>query len=352
MKEVIVSLFVMVFSFAGGEELLIWNAIPEFPAELGVAGPFCGVHEETLLVAGGANFPQPVWENDKVWHRQIYALPLKGDRSWKMLGELPRPIGYGASLSVSEGVVCMGGNDADTVFDDVFLLKFDGTVKALPSLPEPSSNGSAALIGRIVYLAPGMSSSSLASASQSFLRLNLDDLDAGWEALPSVPAPGRAFSALVAQTKGDRACLYLIGGRLEESSGEVSFLSEVFEFDPKQKSDPWKKRASLPSPLAAGTGVALGEHHIFMLSGADGSLMSVADELKLDHPGFPKSIFTYDTNADSWSEAGKMPVNQVTTQAVAWKDSVFLVTGEVKPRVRTRLCWEIGLSPSASKKAN
>jgi N-acetylneuraminic acid mutarotase len=180
----------------------------------------------------------------------------------------------------------------------------------------------------------------------------LDDLEAGWEVLPSLPAPGRAFSVLVAQTRADRECLYLIGGRLEASSGEVSFLAEVFEFDPKQKSKPWKGRASLPVSLSAGTGVALGENHIFMLSGADGSLMSVADELKLDHPGFPKSIFAYDTNADSWSEAGKLPVNQVTTQAVAWKDSVFLVTGEVKPRVRTKQGWEISLSPSASKKAN
>ncbi|MEC5126818.1 kelch repeat-containing protein [Verrucomicrobiales bacterium BCK34] len=334
----------------GGGEFSRWNALPELPAALGVAGPFAGVHNDVLLVAGGANFPEPVWENDKVWHRRIYALPLAGDRKWRVVGALARPVGYGASVSVAEGVVCMGGNDAERVFDDVFLLKSDGSIKALPSLPAPACNGAAATIGREVYFFPGMRTGELASASQDFLRLNLDNPDAGWESLASLPAPGRALSVLIAQNNGKGDRLYLIGGRLEEDSGAITFLADVFEFDPSQGNASWTKMASMPGPLAAGTGVAVGEHHIFMIAGADGSLMAKADDLKLDHPGFPKSIYSYDTTKNKWIDAGESPVNQVTTTAVTWNDLTFLVTGEVKPRVRTKQGWEISLNPAGALK--
>ncbi len=341
-----------IFSLTSGGELSSWKAIPGIPGKLGLAGPFVGVHNDVLLIAGGANFPEPVWDNDKVWHSYIYALRLTGERQWAVPGALPRSIAYGASVSVDEGVICIGGNDADTVFDDVFLLTSTWDVLPLPSLPKPSCNGAAAAIGRNVYFFPGMHTDQLSSASQDFLRLNLDDLEAGWEALAPLPAPGRALSVLVAQSNGDGDRLYLLGGRLENPSGEISFLADVFEFDPEMASAPWKKMASMPNPRAAGTGVAVGTNHIFMLSGADGSLMAVADELKLDHPGFPKSIYAYDTTTNTWSDAGESPVNQVTTTAVAWKDRTYLVTGEIKPRVRTKRGWEIRLNPAGSLKAD
>ena len=88
------------FTLAGGGEFSNWKAIPEIPGALGLAGPFVGVHDDVLIVAGGANFPEPVWENDKVWHSHLYALPLTGERQWQVPGALPRSIAYGASVSV------------------------------------------------------------------------------------------------------------------------------------------------------------------------------------------------------------------------------------------------------------
>ena len=44
---------------------LSWSELPSLPDPLGVAGPFAGVHNDALIVAGGANFPRPVWENEK-----------------------------------------------------------------------------------------------------------------------------------------------------------------------------------------------------------------------------------------------------------------------------------------------
>lgn len=43
---------------------LAWDTLPPLPPsagqsqQVGVAGPFAGVHRDALLVAGGANFPE------------------------------------------------------------------------------------------------------------------------------------------------------------------------------------------------------------------------------------------------------------------------------------------------------
>lgn len=42
------------------EDILDWTELPELPelpAQLGVAGPFAGVSNDALIVAGGTNFP-------------------------------------------------------------------------------------------------------------------------------------------------------------------------------------------------------------------------------------------------------------------------------------------------------
>jgi|GEM_PF-6551016 len=81
-----------------------------------LAGPFADIHDDILIVAGGANFPQPVWENEKAWLDRIYVLDLKQPSpQWRDAGQLPRPIAYGAAVSTPDGVVCMGGADAATV---------------------------------------------------------------------------------------------------------------------------------------------------------------------------------------------------------------------------------------------
>ena len=66
------------------EPLLEWTELTSLPPgegqteHPGVAGPFTGVHQEALIIAGGANFPnKPLWETDKVWHDAIHVL-LKG----------------------------------------------------------------------------------------------------------------------------------------------------------------------------------------------------------------------------------------------------------------------------------
>lgn len=334
---------------AGAE--LTWEALPPLPDDLGVAGPFAGTHQEVLIVAGGANFPRPVWENEKQWHDRIYVLRQTGDGdAWTEGGRLPRSVAYGAAVSTPDGVVCMGGNDAEDTFADVFLLAWDAeqervSLTEYPPLPQPCAYGAATLIGETVYLAGGQSGSTLESAMTNFWSLDLSAQEKPeefvWRSLPPWPGPSRAFNLTVGQHNGFEDCVYVMSGRRQEGAdlAGVSFLKDVWEFTPSTGN--WRARKEVPRCVMAGTGIGLGQSHVFVLGGADGSLFFRGDELKDDHPGFPREALAYHTITDTWTSAGEIPQNHVTTIAVKWKDAVVVPSGEVRPRVRSPQVWRV-----------
>ncbi|MBN1818403.1 MAG: sodium/solute symporter [Sedimentisphaerales bacterium] len=338
-----------------------WSSLPDLPDGLGRSGVFVGVHNEALIVAGGTNFPDPVWENDKRWHDDIFVL-TKGPDGWQWHTGflLPRPLAYGAAVSTDQGVICMGGNDAERVYDDVFLLRWDAAGKTirfspLPSLPRPCAYSAAARIGNVIYLAGGTDTQALETAMSNFWSLDMTGLDdtseLQWKVLPPWPGPSRAFNLTAAQHNGAEYCVYVVSGRrMRDGHGGIEFLTDVCEFSPGRhqsgKTDPWRKRTDLPRSVMAGTAMDVGQSHIFVISGDDGSLWGRAEELKDSHPGFPKPIWAYHTITDTWIQAGSMPSNQVTTNAVRWgADSVnspiIIACGEIRPRVRTPNIWSI-----------
>jgi SSS family solute:Na+ symporter len=214
------------------DQVLKWDSLPELPAleegveNPGLAGPFVGVHNDALIVAGGANFPgKPLWETGKVWHDKIYVLvrdvpegiilpssPPASPYRWIDGGKLSRPLAYGASVSTSEGVLCMGGDDAEKVYRDVFLLSWNKETEKIerrdfPPLPVPVAYGAAALVKDVVYLVGGQQGQKLASATNSVWSLDLKrhaELQEGgksaqWQAVADVPWSPRAFVQVAAQ---------------------------------------------------------------------------------------------------------------------------------------------------------
>lgn len=328
---------------------LDWQELPDLPAELGVAGPFAGVHNDALIVAGGANFPRPVWENDvKYWRDQIFVLTKSEEGyQWIDAGRLPKPLAYGAAVSTPHGVLCMGGNDAEQTYSEVFLLKWDAdeqkvTYHPLPSLPLPLAYGAAAMVGNTVYLAGGQTGPDLASATNSLWSLDLDNIEdvsnLYWQVLPVLPGPTRAFNLTVAQHNGYDDCLYVISGR-RQGEQEIEFLTDVWEYNPQRKT--WRQRSDAPRCVMAGTGMGMNQSHIFVLGGADGKRFHQGNELKDNHPGFPKEALTYHTITDTWTSAGPIPENHVTTIAVKWDDSIIIPSGEIRPRVRSAKVFRV-----------
>ena len=362
---------------------LKWDALPDLPDVLGLGGPLVGVHNDALIVGGGANFPQPVWENDKLWRDAAWVLTRDGTGKYAWHGDfkLSRPVAYAACASTEQGVVCIGGNDGDATFAECFLLQWEPTTqrleqKPLPSLPNPCAYGAAAVIGATVYLSGGQTDAELSTATSEFLRLDMGAYDGtpgsvAWERLPNWPGPTRAFHVAVAQHNGFDDCIYVISGRssrstdgIEQAPGEAVTddwyaLRDVYEFNPQRYDSaafdaangvydgtgrfatPWRRRADVPQCVMAGPAGAIGQSHIFVLGGDTGRLAPQTDELKLEHPGFPKTTFAYHTITDTWIEAGDLPANQVTTPAVRWGDAIIVASGEIKPRVRTPKVWAV-----------
>ncbi|WP_425400027.1 sodium:solute symporter family transporter [Aeoliella sp.] len=325
---------------------LEWRELPDLPDPLGVAGPIVGLSNDCLIVAGGANFPKPVWDNEKQWHDDAYVLTRSGEQyTWKHAGKLPAPVGYSAVTTLPDGVLALGGNDAKQVFDKAMLLKYVAGESKLqvvdfPALPAPNVFGQAAVIGNVVYLSCGQSGQDLATATDKLWSLNLE-LEADereWKELPPCPGGARALHMMVAQHNGYDQCLYVIGGRRIED-GKAKFLSDNWEYNPRTNS--WRERNSAPQAIAAGTAVPSGQSHILVLSGDDGSLFDQADALGDDHPGFTKTSFAYHTITNAWEEIGETPQNQVTTPAVKWGGEFIVASGEVRPRVRTPAVWAV-----------
>ena len=350
-----------------GESRLQWDGLPDLPDPIGVAGPFVGVHNDALIVAGGANFPvaagEDLWQVPKVWHADTHVLVREGEgHVWKRGEPLTQAAGYGMSVSTAGGVVCLGGNDGKTAFDAVFRLEWvEGKLKQveLPRLPKACAGGAAALVGDVVYVAGGHGKGGLTSAMKNFWRLNLADANAEWEKLPGWPGPARAYNQLAAQHNGREVCLYLIGGRFQKEGvkGDAGIvaLGDVYEFSPTRhasgRAEGWRKRRAAPKPIMAGTAVDVGQSHIFVMGGADGELMKqiVAEpDFAKRHPGFPKRAYAYHTITDTWVDAGPLPANHVTTPSVKWGEAIIVASGEIKPRVRTRAVWRYTLKPRES----
>ncbi len=362
----------------GGRAFLQWDAMPDLPDGIGVAGPYVGVSSDALIVAGGANFPteagQSIWDAGKVWHDTIWVLPdNEPGTKWQGPFHLDRARAYGGAVSSKHGLICIGGNDAERVFADVFVLSWDASAKKidqaeLPALPEPMAFMAAAMIGDTIYVAGGQSGAGLDSASDRFWRMDMSKYDGTaqsaaslkWELLPTWPGPARAFNLVVAQHNGFDDCIYVISGRrLADADGTIDPLRDVYEFNPKRYNaeaydsatgqytgageyqSPWRQRTDAPVSVMAGAGIGVGQSHIFVLSGADGSLFHKADELRDDHPGFPKTSWAYHTITDTWISAGAIPSNQVTTNAVKWGGDIVMASGEVRPRVRTTAIWRV-----------
>ena len=314
------------------------RVLPPLPDALGVAGAFAGVSGDALLVAGGANFPgQPPWEGGtKKWHDEIYVLP-RGATNWLTGFRLPRPLAYGVSVPFDGGVLCLGGNDATSHHEEVFLLRWrEGRVLVetnFPALPVRLANACGVICAGHVYIAGGEARPKATSALAGFWRLNLMETNALWQRLPDCPGPARTL-ALAAS---DGGTVYILGGVALSADAENQpvrrYLADVQAFDVRKQT--WTQRADLPQPRAAVPGPApyVGGGWFALLGGDDGS--HVGFQPIAQHPGFSDQILLWHPERKRFQFGGNLRTPRVTTPAVMWEHEAVLPSGEIRPGVRS-----------------
>jgi N-acetylneuraminic acid mutarotase len=314
------------------------TALPDVPDAHGLAGAYAGIHGGRLIAAGGANFPGAMpWNGGvKVWHDRVFALDLRTrDAAWRDVGRLPAARAYGVSLTVPEGVLLIGGGDAERHLADVRLMTIDRdrrpTFRELPSLPVPLAQMSGALVGRHVHIAGGIETPDATTASAGHWRLDLDAPDRGWQPLTPLPAAGRILPTAAAIDDA----FYLVGGcsLAADAAGRPArtYLREAWRF----AAGAWTRLPDMPRAAAAAASPApVVDGGLFVVSGDDGTRVAIAPA---DHPGFTGEILRYDVALNTWSRAGALSVPApVTVPTAPWQDRFILVSGEVRPGVRTR----------------
>ncbi len=372
---------------------LQFSPLPPLPDPVGVAGPLTGAHNGAVIVAGGANFAPPdapdLWQRPKQFHDAIRVLQtVGGDPRWRWISgitwRLSRPVAYSAVVSTSHGVLCMGGENEQGPVARVFLLSWDGHQVVeddrIPDLPVACTAGGAAVVDDWVYLVAGLVRDDVSESTQPtnrIWRLPLaalaaaagPDVPEAWQPVVGWPdeAGPRGHALVTAQHDGFGQRLYVIGGRRPPTGaaadgGQLEFLSDVWSLDPRsfdpgrfdaatgayRGPDCWRRECNTPRPVSAGTAVPAGPAHIMIPAYADGSRLAqqMASGLPMSqfaHPGFPAEALTYHTGLRRWS-LDAIPVNQVTTPAVRLGNDILLISGEVRPRVRTRDGWRISFA--------
>ncbi len=316
-----------------------WTQLPDTPNAPGFGGAFAGTHSETLLMGGGSNFPdKALWDGGaKVWHDSVFTLTA-GAKAWKEIGKLPRPLGYGASVSIRQGLLCLGGADAVRHYNDAFVLSVDNGklhIDSFPSLPRPLAYAAAALVGSKVIIAGGTDRPEATSASATGYVIDLANLNAGWKELPAFGGTGR----MLAQAAGTKDNFFLFGGvalKPGVKGPEREYLQDGYAF--RLGSKEWRKIADLPHPVAAAaTPCPVVGPIVALISGDDGSLVGKFEPAK--HPGFSKGILTYDTQFNAWATSGEAPVGRVTLPCAKWNGGFVILNGESSPGVRSPQAW-------------
>ena len=329
----------------------------------GLAGPVVGMHNNLMMIGGGANFPDAMpWEGGKkVYHSRIYLYKKVSDDSLILVHSkniLPESLAYPAVVSTPMGIVIAGGENSGGPTNKVWLSSIrtvDRSVSFLdlPSLPQPVTNAAMASMDNDIYLAGG---ESLEGPQSSVWKLNLDDTAAGWHPLPSLPVNvSHAVLTVIETAEGLR--LFIAGGRCKQPDGISIHYDKVYSL--KIDDHNWQPREPLPYPISAATGATgpTGEWIIFggdkgiVFEQVERLLRQIANEsdstlrnkwikeknnLQSAHPGFSKAVWVYDFITDSWTEGDNIPYDApATTTAVKWGKAIYLPCGEIKAGVRT-----------------
>lgn len=347
------------FSVNGNNEkaagwLTFTSSVPDFSSVRGLSGPFTGIDNDVLIIAGGFYHDPSSKEGLEEVYRDSVLVCIREGKSyrWQFGGKLPYRVANGACVETGEGLLCLGGEDGVQKYSEVFILRWDAVKQAVevihdyPPLPEASSRLSAGVVGNTVYVLGGKVQTGGSEAiSGNFWKLDLDDAFQGWQKLAPCPGGLRFGASMVIQSGGEYDCLFLFGGKSEEG-----YLSDAWLYDPKNEggSGPWKRLADLPRPVMGAPTLAVGGSQVFVFSDSDGYDSDKNFELR-DNYQFTKEIFSYNTITNVWHEAGELPRGVSNTTAVMWEGQLVIPGGELSQGVSSCGVLTASVNPANRK---
>lgn len=338
----------------------------------GISAAFGGILGDAVIVAGGCNFPEISAANGgkKVYYDRIYALrkPERKKISWETVGHLPVQVANGASVTLPEGVVCIGGCNQDKALDGVWLLNWgpkDSTivVKDLPRLPVAMDNLAAATDGRNIYVAGGN-----INGVPGKCFFVLEGVEAQeWKELPVYPGPVRLQPvAVVLKQK-----FYLMGGFQPVVGDRESVVAtNGLVYSPEEKK--WSEAGEImpeneagPRGLVGAAGLALDDKTAVFQGGVDYTVFKsaienallqkkaaasgrqdVLERLKQEQSMYMKHVpnwykfnrrlLVFRPETGEWYSAGDWEeIARAGAVMVLYKNKLVIINGETKPGIRS-----------------
>lgn len=323
--------------------------LPDYPITKGVSAPFAGFIRNWLIVGGGCNFPTiPAAEGgEKAYYNQCYALDIHAaSPRWTRISDLPCSVAYGCSVETPQGLVCIGGMNADSCLTSVFRIQKDPSsesfrIHQLPSLPETIDNASATMLNECIYITGGNQQ----LRQNALYKLDLKTCDR-WQKLPSFPGPQRVQPILV----NDGKKLYLIGGFQAPSDSSASILShDILCYTPQ--TDRWEYDSHIPYQgnkekrcMAGGSGVQT-DTHLILTGGVNYRIFKNALDGKagkdyLTHAPswykFNNDILFYDFTHKTWTTKTNISGMARAGGILLHREGyLYMICGEIKPGIRT-----------------
>lgn len=301
-----------------------------------------------ILAIGGANFPNakpgaktPAERGAKVFYDEILNInPMDG--SCSVLAKLPYPIGYAAHTTQGDGsMVIAGGCNMGGHVATVTRIAADGSCEELPPLPVTTAYPAFVQRYSQLYVFGGQEKSDSVTCLNRCFVLDLVNPAAGWKELAPMPGEGRMLAAAgTFAGSWDDGRIYVAGGCSlhpdAKGAAERTYLKSVLCYQPATNT--WSAVADMPETIVApATPMPSSKGELLLLCGDPGNYYraSLAGKAPAEHPGQNTTIYSFCPHSGTWRVAGQNSIGIATAPAVKVLNTVFIISGETHPGVRT-----------------
>lgn len=303
-----------------------------------------------IIMAGGANFPgdktsaagMPV-QGPKVFHDEVDVLsPTLGGVT--RVGKLPYPVGYAACASTDKGMMIAGGCNADGHLNKAIMVRyFRGKFKVKELAPLPITVAYPAFVemdGKLYVFGGQEAADSVTALKRCFVFENN-----AWRELAPMPDDGRMLAAAGAM-KGK---IYVAGGcSLHPDAvgkAERTYLASVLVYDPA--TDSWNQASDMPETIVGmATPLPSFGGKLYVVGGDPGNYYraTLTGNPPATHPGQNRAVYAFNPEGGFWSKEGENTVGVATAPCVRIGNTIYTVSGELRPRVRTPLISAVRLN--------
>lgn len=339
------------------DKKIVWEMGGHLPAQtgmeknIGTAGVLYGsLGGKYIVVGGGANFPEESVLNGgaKKTYSDIYMLEDKNGVlevvehiNWE------NELGYGASVTVTNGIYYIGGSSNPEADDDILFITLKDNklnVEKIGDLPFTLQNGVAVYKDNKLYVITGK------QAGKGSNKVCEYDLTTK-EAKELAPVPGEASRT--------QAVAQLLNGNIYVFSGsDATAYTDGYKYD--FANDTWEKVADVALngegiSLLGAVSVKLNETEMLVIGGFNkavyddavynlGNLKDAAlADFRAKYFGadpyefnWNSNILIYNCESNTWKTIGEVPFDAPCGEGlILIGNKIYSINGEIKPGIRT-----------------